>query len=282
VSHSKSEKRKTGIRGSGRRLHPNARSRSVSPAPGESSLPENLVERILQHDRSLLLGKITAAAAHEIINPIAASLNLATLLHHILKEDGIPAERITDCRNYLSQIIRETGRAGKIAADILAFARTAGGSPRLVDLNEIVRQTFSLAYHLLKMEDVECRLTLADSLPSISCDAVGMRQALLNVLVNAAEAVEGCETRLVVVETRKDESGRCVILEVRDTGAGILPDTLPQIFEPFFTTRIQAGSLGLGLTVVRRIVQEHQGSLEVHSRPAQGTTVRITLPLPAA
>ncbi len=282
MSHSKLQKRGAGKRQTGRRLPSPAPSSALSAECIEPALSPALVDRILRHNRSLLLGKITAAVAHEIINPIAASLNLATLMQHILKEDGIPAERAEDCRNYLFQIVRETGRAGKIASDILSFARTADSPPCLADLNEIVRQAFSLAAHLFKTEDVECRLELTEGLPRISCDTIRIRQALLNVLVNAVEAVEGSDSRLVTIETREAEGGGAVLLEVRDTGEGIAPGILQDVFEPFFSTRTDAENLGLGLTVARRIVQEHQGSLEVHAGPSQGAAVRFTLPVPTA
>lgn len=232
----------------------------------------------MQANRLLLIASLSAPAAHEIINPIAAVLNLTALMQHILKDDGIHKDRVEDFRSYLSQAISESRHAGRIASEMLAFARASSREPRLTDLNETVRQAFSLAAHMFKVEDVGTTVDLAPDLPAVRCDGAAIQHALLNILVNAAEAVEGCASRRVAIRTWWQQKGSKAIIEITDTGKGIPLELLPKIFDPFFTTRLKPGNLGLGLTIARRIFETHLGLLEVASLLEKGTTVKVTLP----
>jgi C4-dicarboxylate-specific signal transduction histidine kinase len=237
-----------------------------------------MIERILQSNRFLLLARLSPPMVHEIINPVSAVLNLATLMQHILKDDGIPSGRVMEFRSYLTQVISESKQAGRIASEMRSFARATSYEPRRNDLNEVIRQALSLASHIFKLEDVESRAELADGLPDVRCDCPRLQQALLNLLVNAAEAVEGRQHRRVTVETRLHENGHAAVLEITDTGAGISPEHLPRIFDPFFTTKDKPECLGLGLTIARSIMEAHGGSIEVKTRLGEGTTIMVTLP----
>ena len=245
----------------------------------EIDLPADRIHRILGSDRWRLTGKLSAPVAHEIINPVSAALNLATLMQHILKGDGIPPERIAEFRGHLAHVIRETARAGRIASEFVMFARAKGQEPRPADSNEVVRRAVSLASHMFKVGDIETHLHLAELLPRIRCDSSRLQQALLNLFVNASEALERSERREITVETRMLGEGNGIVLEIRDTGEGIAHDLLPVIFDPFFSTRNRCDNLGLGLTVAREIVLAHRGRIEVESRPGEGTTARVILPV---
>ncbi len=257
---------------------PTARGGLLPDAEARPRFPDAVMDRILRSNRCLLVSRLAAPIAHEIINPISAAVNLATLMQCLLKEDAIPAERGTEFRGYLSQVIGETTRAGRIASEMLAFVRASGTGPGRLHLNRIVRQTLSLASHLLKTEDVESLLALRDDLPRVFCDGTQMQQALLHLIVNAVEAVEGCECRRVTIGTRLNQDRRAVVMEVLDTGRGIVPDQLPRVFDPFFTTKERPENLGLGLTIARRIVEACRGSIEVKSRPGEGASVTMLLP----
>lgn len=219
-----------------------AKAKSTAPGlTGGVPLGPDVVERILLSDRFILLAKLSASMAHEIINPVSAVLNLATLMQHILKDDGIPTGRVAEFRGYLSQVIGESGRAGRIASELLAFSRASIREPGRTDPNEIVRQAFSLASHMLKIEDVECRLDLGEGLPLVYCDGTRIERALLHLLINAAEAVEGRELRRITIDTRLKADRRTVVLRISDTGEGIPDERLPRIFDPFFTTKQKRG-----------------------------------------
>jgi two-component system NtrC family sensor kinase len=120
---------------------------------------------------------------------------------------------------------------------------------------------------------------LADDLPRLSCDGSQIQQVLLNLIINAAEAVQHREDARVTVRTLLDEAAREIILEVEDNGEGISPDLVGRIFDPFFTTKEEGKGVGLGLAVVYGIVQAHRGDIDVRTVEGAGTTFVVHLPL---
>jgi two-component system NtrC family sensor kinase len=199
------------------------------------------------------------------------------LLQRMLKDDGIPPNRIEEFRKYLSQVTNETARVGRIVSDLLAFSRRSKPQRVPADLNKIVRMTLSLTQHKMKLSNVEVEFNLCESLPAAQCDASQIQQVVLNLLLNAAEATQTKTERRVTVETAagKDE----VVLTVSDNGEGIQPENLTKIFDPFFTTKSEGKGVGLGLAVSYGIIQAHGGDIEVKSKVGEGTTFTVTLPL---
>jgi two-component system, NtrC family, sensor kinase len=234
-------------------------------------------QRLVQSDRLASLGQLAASVAHEINNPLSGVLNLSMLMRRILKDDGIPRDRVEEFRRYLGQVVDETGRVGRIVKDLLAFSRRAKPQSTDADLNAIVGATLSLVSHTLELADVTVDAHLADGLPSPRCDPSQIQQVVLNLVLNGAEAMVG-GGRLSVT-TSVAEGGHAVVLEVSDTGCGIPPDVAEKVFEPFFTTKEEGKGVGLGLAVVYGIVQAHNGEIEVHSEVGKGTTFRVLLPL---
>jgi two-component system NtrC family sensor kinase len=234
-------------------------------------------EKLVQSGRLASLGQLAASVAHEINNPLSSVLNLSVLMQRILKDDGVPADRVGDFRRYLSQIVNETSRAGRIVKDLLAFSRRSRPQRGAVDLNAIVRNTVSLVAHKMELSNVRVELDLQDNLPAIPCDASQIQQVLMNLLLNGAESIKGTGT--VKVSARKPPDEPSVILEVSDTGSGIPPEIQHKIFDPFFTTKGEGKGVGLGLAVVYGIVQSHGGDIEVESSVCEGTTFRVRLPL---
>jgi len=234
-------------------------------------------QKLIQSDRMASLGQLAASVAHEINNPISGVLNLSMLMQRIVKEDGIPRGRIAEFRRYLSQVSGETARVGRIVSDLLSFSRRSRPQRAPADLNAIVQTTVSLVAHKLQLGGVAVELHLAPDLPRVRCDASQIRQVVMNLLLNAAEAIKG-EGRVTAV-TRCPAGGNRAILEVRDTGTGIPPDLIGRIFDPFFTTKEEGKGVGLGLAVVYGIVEAHGGEIEVESRVGVGSTFRVGLPL---
>jgi two-component system NtrC family sensor kinase len=235
--------------------------------------------KLLQSDRLASLGQLAASVAHEINNPVSGVLNLSMLVERIMSNGGIPPGREAEVRKYLGQISAETARVGRIVSDLLAFSRRSKPQHGSADLNHLVRTTMGLVSHKLKLTEVEPVLELADDLPPVLCDASQIRQVILNLALNAAEAMQskGGGKLTVTTGTLPDRSG--VELRVRDTGEGIAPENLSKIFDPFFTTKPEGKGVGLGLAVLYGIVKAHDGEVEVTSRRDQGTTFTVTLPL---
>jgi two-component system, NtrC family, sensor kinase len=239
-------------------------------------------QKLLHSDRLASLGQLSASVAHEINNPISGVLNLSMLLQRMLKQEGVPPERLDDFRRYLGQITSETTRVGRIVSDLLAFSRRSKPQRQDADLNKIIRNTVSLVGHKLKLCDTTAILDLDDHLPPLPCDASQMQQVVLNLVMNAAEATHAKGSGKVVITTRRNQQANCVEMVVEDNGEGIPQEHLSKIFEPFFTSKADGKGVGLGLAVLYGIVREHDGEVDVKSKIGVGTRFTISLPLVAA
>jgi two-component system, NtrC family, sensor kinase len=234
-------------------------------------------KKLLHSDRLASLGQLSASVAHEINNPISGVLNLSMLMQRMLKEDGVPRDRVEEFRKYLIQVTGETARVGRIVSDLLAFSRRGKPQHAPADLNRIVSATLSLVHHQLKLHNVAAETNLAENLPPVACDASQIQQVAMNLVLNAAEATSGKPERRIWIATGHLE--RSVVLTVTDNGEGIAPENLSRIFDPFFTTKAEGKGVGLGLAVTYGIVQAHGGDIEVKSAAGEGSTFTVTLPL---
>ena len=236
-------------------------------------------QKLRQTDRLASLGQLAASVAHEINNPISGVLNLSMLMQRILKDDGIPPERILEFRKYLAQVVQETSRVGRIVSDLLSFSRRSKPLRTEADLNRIVKTTLSLASHKLKLASVTVDADLAPDLPAIRCDSSQIQQVVLNLVLNGAEATQSRAERRLAVSTRGVQNGAAVTLSVKDNGEGVRPENLSRIFDPFFTTKPEGKGVGLGLAVSYGIVEAHGGDIAVASKPGEGATFTVTLPV---
>jgi two-component system NtrC family sensor kinase len=235
--------------------------------------------RLLQADRLASLGQLAASVAHEINNPLSGVLNFSALMGRILKDDGVPRERVPEFRGYLKHVTEQTGRAGRIVSDLLAFSRRSKPHRAPADLNAVVRGTVALVSHKLKLLNVATTLQLDETLPLVPCDASQIQQVVLNLVMNGAEATRPRGSGRVGVRTRRADDGESAVLEVTDDGEGIPKDTLDRVFDPFFTTKDDGKGVGLGLAVVYGIVESHGGRIDVRTTVGQGTAFEVTLPL---
>jgi two-component system NtrC family sensor kinase len=235
-------------------------------------------QKLLHSDRLASLGQLAASVAHEINNPLSGVLNLSMLMERIMKDGGIPPGREEEFRRYLSRVSTETARVGRIVSDLLAFSRRSKPQRIDADLNKLVSSTISLVGHKLKLSDCQADIDLAHDLPPVWCDPSQMQQVILNLVMNAAEAMHSKGGGTVRVTTRVAASGRDVEIVVADNGEGIAPENLGKIFHPFFTTKPEGKGVGLGLAVLYGIIQAHDGEIDVKSTPGQGTTFTVTIP----
>jgi len=235
-------------------------------------------QKLLQSDRLASLGQLSASVAHEINNPVSGVLNLSMLMQRIMKDEGVPKERVEEFRKYLTQVVNETARVGRIVQDLLAFSRRSKPFRSNIDFNSIIRSTLSLLDHKLKLIGVQIELHLDEHLPTLHCDASQMQQVVINLVMNAAEAAQTKREGKVVVRTQAEIEKDDLIFEVEDNGDGISEENLTKIFSPFFTTKGEGKGVGLGLAVVYGIVEAHKGDIDVKSGVGKGTKFIVTIP----
>jgi len=189
-----------------------------------------------------------------------------------------PAIRAEIAEN-LRTIERESRRCGDLMRNLLTFARQAPSQRELNDLNTLVGHGLALVHHQLELKGITLSENLQANLQPVRCDAGQIRQVILALLVNAAEAMP--DGGQLEVATAMDITEQNVILRVRDTGMGIPPEALPHIFDPFFTTKDNQQSTGLGLAVASSILEQHGGEIFANSIAGKGTEFVISMPLDA-
>ncbi|MEO6213394.1 MAG: ATP-binding protein [Vicinamibacterales bacterium] len=241
---------------------------------------EQLEERERLRDRLAALGEMAAAIAHEVKNPLAGIEVMAGLLKRRLVDNQ-------DAQSILSDIIKEVKMANAIVVEVLDFVRPIRLQVERTAIADAVRDAISLAESHVTRGDIEIRVALPEALSPIQGDPHQLRQLFTNLLTNAFEAMGGKGSVLITGVQLADEDEVAVGSDVRgvpmvqvevlDDGPGVPPDVIDRIFSPFFTTKPQGS--GLGLAIVRKIVDAHDGRIDVSARPDGGTRFRVTLPV---
>src|SRR5438309_732490 len=222
-----------------------------------------------QAEKLAAMGQLVSGVAHEINNPAAIISGFAqTLLLDELKPEH---------REMLQMMYDEATRIGRITSNLLAFARAGSKQRALVDMNDIARRTFALRSYRLSTLNIAVSLDLDSSEPKIWADASELQQMILNLLINAEQALVTIDgPRTIVVRTRADEGE--ARLEIADSGPGIPSEIRSKIFDPFFTTKPEGVGTGLGLSICYGIAREHGGRIWVESEPGHGARFAVTLP----
>jgi nitrogen-specific signal transduction histidine kinase len=228
----------------------------------------DLERRLVQADKLSSIGLLAAGVAHEVNTPLAVISTYAQMLAKQVNGDDQKAK-------LLDKIAKQTFRASEIVNSLLNFSRTSAAEFGEVNLNRIVEETVSLVRHQLDKARVNLDLQLDTGLLPIKGNAGKLQQVLLNLVLNARDAMEG-GGRLSI---RTFNAGGTAHVQVTDSGTGIAPEHLQRIYDPFFTTKAARKGTGLGLSITYGIVQEHGGSIEVESQPGQGTTFRLEFPV---
>ncbi|SPD75725.1 PAS domain S-box protein (modular protein) [uncultured Desulfobacterium sp.] len=235
-------------------------------------------EQVIQTEKLASLGKLSATIAHEINNPLAAVLTYIKLMIKLV-ERGLffSQERSEDVKRYLGTMESEVTRCGEIVKNLLAFARHSKVDIKSHSITEIIDRTLLLITHDLEIKNTHVKKEMAPNLPEILCDFKQIQQALLNLIVNASEAMEKGGT--ITVSAGYPGNNGFVEILISDTGCGIPDEEIKHIFEPFFTTKEEGKGVGLGLSVVFGIITRHNGSIDVESEIGKGTSFRIRLPV---
>jgi two-component system sensor histidine kinase HydH len=227
-----------------------------------------LQERVKRVERLASLGKLAAGVAHEIRNPLGA---LKGFLQYFQRKLSLPEQDKT----YLTVMIQEVDRLNAVISSLLDFARPKEPNPEPCDIDDLLRHVLTLTEGDMQAKHIRVALDIAEELPRVSLDRHQMVQVLLNMLLNAVQAIEPGGQITIGAGVRTDIGQ--LELSVSDNGKGIAADDLPRIFDPFFTTQKQG--VGLGLAIAHTIVENHHGEITVESEHGDGTTFQIRLPL---
>jgi two-component system nitrogen regulation sensor histidine kinase GlnL len=241
---------------------------------------EQLEERERLRDRLAALGEMAAAIAHEVKNPLAGIEVMAGLLKRQLTESE-------DAQAILRDIIKEAKMANAIVVEVLDFVRPIRLQLERISLADVVRDAISLAENHVPRGAAQVQVSIPEDLAPIQGDPHQLRQLFTNLLANAFEALGGTGlVRIVATQLPAEEEATAgaeahgvpmIQVEVSDNGPGVPADVMDRIFSPFFTTKPQGS--GLGLAIVRKIVDAHDGRIDVSARVEGGTRFRVTLPV---
>ena len=235
-------------------------------------------EHMLHTEKLTSLGKLAAVVAHEINNPLSGILTYAKLLKKWLERTDVEERKKTEMIECLVLIESESKRCGELVKSLLTFSRNAPLNIQRSNINAVVERCVRLVKPKADISGVEIQSALDPGLPLVQCDPAQIEQVMLALVMNAFDAMPRGGN--VWLKTSFNAESNSIALQIRDDGSGIPDELLPRMFEPFFTTKGSKG-VGLGLAISRNIVDRHNGKIEVQSKPGQGTTFTISIPVDA-
>ena len=224
-------------------------------------------------NRVATMGQLSASITHEVNQPITAAVTYALAARRLLSAEPPNFGEVDDA---LSLIVKEGNRAGEVVGRIRALIKKAPARKDAVAINDAILEVIALTRTEAANNSVSVRTQLAEGLPRVQGDRVQLQQVLLNLIINAIEAMRdvGEEERELLISTRNEPDG--VSVEVRDSGPGFAPAALERVFEAFYTTK--PGGLGLGLSICRSIIEAHNGRLWASPNVPRGASFQFALP----
>ncbi len=236
----------------------------------DEQLKEQTKEIVGRSERLAMIGQLAAGVAHEINNPLGSII----IYSHILLEEP----EIKDlARKNLEKIVKESMRCKDIVKGLLDFARQTEPEVRLADINEVLRSTLSLVEKQTLFQNIQIISRHYPDLPLVEIDTTQIQQVFMNIIINAAEAMDAQGE--LITTTRLSEDNKFVEVEFTDSGGGISQENLKRLFEPFFTTKEVGHGTGLGLAISYGIIEKHKGTIKVRSDVGKGATFIIQLPI---
>jgi two-component system NtrC family sensor kinase len=231
---------------------------------------------LIHVERIASLGKLSSSVAHEINNPLSGVLTYTKLVQKQLSKSNLETKAKESILKYLKVIETETKRCGDIVKGLLDFSRTDQQNFENNHFHNILKETYDLMAHQMKMTDINFYTDYSAESDLIYCSENQIKQTCVAILVNASEAVS--ENGEIIMKTSNPDKDH-IRLDITDNGVGIAPEDIPHIFEPFFSAKQNTSGIGLGLAIAHGIVQSHKGKIEVDSKLGRSTTMSIILPL---
>jgi len=227
-------------------------------------------EQLVKANKLSTLGELASSIAHEIKNPLISIQGFARRIGTTLDRDKL--------EKYAKFIEQEADRLSQVLTKLLGFSRMDEPKKDLFDMNEIVDDTIMfMEHHLTRFKHVEISIEKKPDLPMVSVDKIHVQQTMVNIIMNAAQAMpEGGQ-----IQIRTGTNDQYVFVAISDTGPGIKEEDMERIFEPFFTTKEKEQGTGLGLSLCKRLIEANAGKIEVESRAGKGTTFTIMIPVNA-
>ena len=242
---------------------------------------QDLEQQLIQSQKMEAIGRLAGGVAHDFNNLLTVILGYNEMLRERLRNDLVGSD-------YVAEVMQASERASALTNQLLAFSRRQVSLPRVVDLNDLIRNIDKMLRRIIG-EDVRLDLRLAQSIPAVEVDPSHIDQVIMNLAVNSRDAMPS-GGRLIIETARVDLTeqyaashltpapGTYALLTVSDSGIGMDAETRARIFEPFFTTKEQGKGTGLGLSIVYGIVKQNGGEILVYSEPGQGTVFKLYIP----
>jgi two-component system, NtrC family, sensor kinase len=236
----------------------------------DEKLREFTTRRIMESERLAHIGQLAAGVAHEINNPLTG---IVTYSHLLLER----ASAQNGTRDSLEKIVKQANRCRDIIRGLLDFSRQRKPEKRLSSVNRVLEECVSLVDNQVLFHNIQIVQRLGKDLPQVLMDPSQIQQVFMNLIINAAEAMNGAGK--LTLTTRHIPAENAVEAGIADTGHGVSEEDLDRIFSPFFTTKEVGHGTGLGLAISYGIIKEHKGTITVESQVDQGTTFTIHLPI---
>jgi two-component system NtrC family sensor kinase len=235
--------------------------------------------QLVQAEKLSAIGQLVAGVAHELNNPLTSVIGYAQLVHEEVSSKPALAAAGQGLLQDVTRIVSESDRAARIVRNLLTFARRQSAERSRHDLRDLCERVVDLRAYDSRLKSIGVQATFADDLPPVYVDGGQVQQALLNLVLNAEQAMKESPVKRLHIDVRSEPDCGTVLLRVSDTGHGIDSANLARVFDPFFTTRVVGEGTGLGLSIVYGIVRDHGGQIWVESEPGTGTTFSVRLPV---
>ena len=239
----------------------------------DEQLKEFTRKKFMESERLALIGQLAANVAHELNNPLQG---IVTYSHLLLERNSLD----NPTKQSLQKIVVQANRSRDIIRGLLDFSRQRKPDKTLCNINNLLQESISFLENQALMQNIQISTQIDEGLPSIVIDPSQVQRVFINMIVNAAEAMNG--SGQLTMTTKQDKDRGCIEITFSDTGMGIQEENLEKIFDPFFTTKDTGHGVGLGLAISYGIIKEHGGTISVESEVGRGTTFIIRIPVAKA
>ena len=239
----------------------------------DDQLKEYTKSKIMETERLALVGQLAANVAHELNNPLQGIVTYSHLLLEKMPKDATESKEAS----YLERIVTQANRCRDIIRGLLDFSRQRKPDTTVCDLNAVVEECLTFVENQASFQNIKIVENFDSNLPMTIADPSQMQQVFLNMIINAAEAMD--EDGTLTVETHHNTDLNTIDISIKDTGYGIPEENFKKLFDPFFTTKEVGHGTGLGLAISYGIIKEHGGDILVESKVGEGSTFLIRLPL---